>query len=56
LVFRLIAERYDAATVVAFYQAVLRGVPVNTALARHVGLTRAQLTSAWRRRLLALAD
>jgi hypothetical protein len=42
--------------VVAFYQAVLRGVPANTALARHVGLTRAQLTSAWRRSLLALVD
>jgi hypothetical protein len=56
LVFRLLDERYGAPAAVAVYRAVLRGVSVNAALRRHVGVTTAQLTTAWRQSMRALAD
>jgi len=55
LVFRLLRERYGDAAVVAFYEAVLSGHAVDRALAEQVGVTRDQLTAAWRADLVRLA-
>ncbi|MGA8987754.1 hypothetical protein [Aeromicrobium sp.] len=48
LVFRLLAERFDDAAVVAFYREVLSGAPLGSALDRSFGISVDQLTSQWR--------
>jgi hypothetical protein len=55
LVFRLLGERYGDAAVVAFYDAVVAGDGVDRALAEQVGVTRDELTAAWRAYLVCLA-
>jgi hypothetical protein len=55
LVFRLLGDRYGDDAVVAFYEEVLAGSPVERALEEHVGLSRAELTAAWQSDLTELA-
>ena len=55
LVFRLMGERYGDAAVVAFYDAVVAGAAVALALVEQVGVTRDELTAAWRADLVRLA-
>lgn len=56
MIFRLLGERYGAPAVVAFYDAVLAGTPVDRALSDTFGITVAQLTDAWRRSLTTAAS
>jgi hypothetical protein len=56
LVFRMLGERYGDDAVVAFYASVLGGTALGRALEATTGLTPAELTSAWRRYLVRLAD
>ena len=55
LVFRMLGEYYGDAAVVAFYDAVRAGTPVETALLDTVGLDVDGLTEAWQDYLTSLA-
>ena len=48
LVFRMLGERHDDATIVRFYRDVLAGSEVETALRRAFGLSVERLTAQWR--------
>ena len=48
MVFRMLAERHDDATIVRFYRDVLSGQDVDAALRRDFDLSVKQLTEQWR--------
>ena len=55
LAFRLLGRRYGTAATVAFYDAVLAGRPVGTALRVTTGSDLAAVTAQWRAQLTRLA-
>lgn len=54
-IFRLLGERFGDESVIAFYEDVLAGAPVPTALRERTGLDIAGLTRAWRSDVRRLA-
>ena len=48
MAFRMLGERFDDATIVAFYRATLDGAPVDESVQRFFGLTLERLTADWR--------
>ncbi len=56
MVFRMLGERHDDATIVRFYRDVLSGTEVDTALRRSFDLSVAQLTEQWRNYLTKSAS
>ena len=49
MIFRMLAETHSDAEIVAFYDDVLGGTPLDRALSSSFGLTVDQLTADWRR-------
>lgn len=56
MVFRMLGETYDDATIVSFYDAVISGKPLAEAVSTSFGLTVEQLTDDWKRYLVKSAS
>jgi len=56
MIFRMLGEQHSDATILAFYEDVLRGTTLERALSKSFGLTVDQLTADWQRYLVKSAS